>query len=85
VEGGNTKALGRGPPLGRFETHNEMILAILRATPHIVIEDLRRKRVDVGLVFGEGTSVGSSSGTASRAKPLITGSGVPSLARSPES
>jgi transposase len=49
------KALGGDRRSGRIEAHKETILALLKATPDIVIEELRRKLTEEGQVFGEGT------------------------------
>jgi transposase len=49
------KALGGDRRSGRIETHNGTILAMLKATPDIAIEELRRSLAEKDLVFGEGT------------------------------
>jgi transposase len=49
------KALGGDRRSGRIEAHKETILAMLKATPDVSIEELRRSLANEGLVFGEGT------------------------------
>ncbi len=49
------KVLGGDRRSGRIEAHKETILAMLKATPDVSIEDLRRSLAKKGLVFGEGT------------------------------
>jgi transposase len=49
------KALGGGSRSGRIDAHKETILAMLKATPDIAIEELRRSLAKKGLVSGEGT------------------------------
>jgi transposase len=49
------KALGGDRRSGRIEAHKETILAVLKATPDLAIEELRRRLAEKGLVFGEGT------------------------------
>ncbi|WP_128930253.1 IS630 family transposase [Bradyrhizobium zhanjiangense] len=49
------KALGGDRRSGRIEAHKETILAMLKATPDVSIEELRRSLAQKGLVFGEGT------------------------------
>lgn len=49
------KALGGDRRSGRIEAHKETILALLKETPDVVIEELRRSLAQKGLIFGEGT------------------------------
>jgi transposase len=49
------KALGGDRRSGRIEAHKQTILAALKATPDLAIEELRRRLAEKGLVFGEGT------------------------------
>lgn len=50
------KALGGDRRSGRNEAHQETILVMLKGTPDITIEELRRSLVQKGLVFGDGTN-----------------------------
>jgi transposase len=49
------KALGGDRKSGRIEAHKETILAMLKATPDLAIEELRRRLAEQGQVVGEGT------------------------------
>jgi transposase len=49
------KALGGDRKSGRIEAHKETILAMVKATPDLAIEELRRRLAEKALVFGEGT------------------------------
>jgi transposase len=49
------KALGGDRRSGRIEAHKETILAMLKETPDVVVEELRRSLAEKGLVFGDGT------------------------------
>jgi len=40
---------------GRIETHKDLIVALVEATPDIITEELRRELGAKGLVFGYGT------------------------------
>jgi transposase len=50
------KALGGDRRSGRIEAHKETILAVLKTTPDLAIEELRRRLAEKGLVFAEGTN-----------------------------
>jgi transposase len=50
------KALGGDRRSGRIEAEKETILAMLKATPDLAIEELRRRLAEKGLVFDEGTN-----------------------------
>ena len=54
-QGARPKALGGDRRSGRIEAHQETILAMLKATPDLTVEELRRRLSEKGLVFGEGT------------------------------
>jgi transposase len=49
------KALGGDRKSGRIEAHKETILGLVKATPDLAIEELRRRLAERGLMFGEGT------------------------------
>ena len=49
------RSMGGDRRSGRVETHKDMIMALIEATPDTAIEELRRALADKGVTVGYGT------------------------------